>query len=159
MARSTRSQQKEKTGGGSDFSSVTGCLCLFWINGVTFVLGFFPLKEKILSFQLSKALEYLIAQQRELLDTGENPSQVKQRLSELDNLDQRAQVSPIAMENRLVNVDQPLLLVDKGCSLLNIISDKENSSKRLEKGIMACKWEEMRQVDFHVFDGILILRG
>ncbi|XP_039210657.1 proto-oncogene DBL isoform X1 [Crotalus tigris] len=41
--------------------------------------------------ELSKALEFLMAQQRELSDTGENVAQVKQRLSELDNLDQRAQ--------------------------------------------------------------------
>ncbi|KAM6427091.1 proto-oncogene DBL isoform 3-T3 [Liasis olivaceus] len=47
--------------------------------------------QEILSFQLSKALEFLLAQQRELSDTGENLSEVKQRLSELDNLDKTAQ--------------------------------------------------------------------
>ncbi|XP_063169803.1 proto-oncogene DBL isoform X2 [Candoia aspera] len=41
--------------------------------------------------ELSKALEFLTAQQRELSDTGENISQVKQRLSELDNLEKTAQ--------------------------------------------------------------------
>ncbi|ETE58344.1 Guanine nucleotide exchange factor DBS, partial [Ophiophagus hannah] len=41
--------------------------------------------------ELSKALEFLTTQQRELLDTGENLSQVKQRLLELDNLEQTAQ--------------------------------------------------------------------
>ncbi|KAG8144635.1 hypothetical protein E2320_013107 [Naja naja] len=41
--------------------------------------------------ELSKALEFLTTQQRELLDTGENLSQVKQRISELDNLEQTAQ--------------------------------------------------------------------
>ncbi|XP_034297499.1 proto-oncogene DBL isoform X1 [Pantherophis guttatus] len=41
--------------------------------------------------ELSKALEFVTTQQRELSDTGENVSQVKQRLSELDNLEQTAQ--------------------------------------------------------------------
>lgn len=126
------SPKQNKTGEGSEFSSrVRATRC--FVPGLNkrrhplLVLSSFPLKEKTLSFQISKALEFLTTQQRELSDTGENVSQVKQKLSELDNLEQTAQVSPVAMENSLMNMEQPLLLVDKGCSLLNIIFDKENS--------------------------------
>ncbi|XP_061454646.1 proto-oncogene DBL isoform X2 [Rhineura floridana] len=41
--------------------------------------------------ELSKAIEFLMAQQGELPDTGDNISQVKQRLSDLDNVDKTAQ--------------------------------------------------------------------
>ncbi|XP_066496059.1 proto-oncogene DBL [Tiliqua scincoides] len=41
--------------------------------------------------ELSKAIEFLMDQQEELRDTGDNIAQVKDRLSDLDNLDKLAQ--------------------------------------------------------------------
>ncbi|KAH0630820.1 hypothetical protein JD844_004077 [Phrynosoma platyrhinos] len=58
--------------------------------------------------ELSKAIEFLTEQQGELPDTGDNISQVKQRLSDMDNLDKMAQALECCDEGAYLLANQPM---------------------------------------------------